>query len=634
MKALLPVLLVLLAAGAGAFFFLLDSERPGRGAKEAPRAEPVASTPETDTAPEPRAPSASRAPAPDPKRAGRQKVEALSTPASRAQFEGTVIGEGNPIPGASLELLRADQVLGEARTDEQGRFRLEYAPLATPVILRAHARGFVSLERSLTPKAVGGKTLLGNLHLQRGQRITGRVVDGRGVGVTDAQLRIEPTNPGTAISVAHGRSIPGGAFEIADAPPGTVSVIVRAAGFGERTVRYTPGPTPFEIRLEPGSELRLLIQTPRGRPVPDAVVTIQSTGDGRGTKYVKHSDEQGRVLFDGLGSPGWSVRVSHPEYQPIGRGQMHAGPGEQLLECKPWPAIEGVVRAPGGAAAPPGTRVVALSASAPADRAAQFGSDSFGTGAPDGGTEVASDGTFRLVGLRAGDWRVRATAPGFAPASSDPVKLGIEGDGFAGTIVLQAGARLTFTLTRATEHVAGAELELFQTEPAGPQLWALQSSRGPGLGRRVQSGADGRATFDSLLPGTVWVAIYAEGSPPLSSGPHEVGAENAPIAVELARGARVTGRVASAAGKASAGAQLRIVEGTLEAGSAGVREGQQRLGFPLILVADAEGRYTSAWLPPGRYTIEAFAPEDPTVHSGPSALDLGAGDQRTLDLTL
>lgn len=610
MKVLLPVLLVGLVLGAGVFFIQLDSGGAGRRTKNRPSGGRAAVAEVAANA----APSGKRTPPAPEAGAGRQKVDSLAAPRTRGIFEGLVIGDGKPIPGASLTLVRDDQVLGEANADENGRFRLECAPLAAAAILHVRARGFVSLERPLVPRPAGGTALIGNVRLLRGQRIVGRVLDGRGRGIADAEVRVEPTNPGSDVLVASARSGPDGAFEVADAPPGTVSVTARAKGFGEQALRYTAGPTPFEIRLEPGVTLRLYLNGPRGRPVVGAEVTVQAPSDVRGAKRVRKSDASGRVAFEGLGAPTWSVRVTHPEYRPCGQSQVEATGTEVVIECLPWPAIEGVVRAPAGKPPPPGTRVQALPASAPGDRGAQL----------DGGVEVAADGYFRLGGLRPGDWRVCVAAPGFAPTTSVPVKLGIEGDGYAGTIELRTGGSLALVLVLGTEPVAGAELELFQSEPTLAQVWALQGSRGPGLGRRVTSGPDGRATFPDLSPGQVWVAVYAEGCPPAHSGPHDVGGDSGATAiqVELTRGARIQGRVSSAQGTPLALAQLRIVESV------------RHLGFPLMLASDAEGRYTSAWLPPGRYTIEAFSAQDPTKRSGPSEFELGAGEQRTLDLTL
>jgi hypothetical protein len=137
------------------------------------------------------------------------------------------------------------------------------------------------------------------------------------------------------------------------------------------------------------------------------------------------------------------------------------------------------------------------------------------------------------------------------------------------------------------------------------------------------SGPDGRATLANLAPGTVWLGIYAEGCPPKSSGPHLVGSgPTRAVAIELARGGRIVGRVARKTGAPVARAQLRLVE------RAGL------LGFPLTFAAGTDGSYASAWLPPGRYTIEAVAPADETLRSGLVELDVKAGEERRLDLEL
>jgi hypothetical protein len=544
----------------------------------------------------------------------RQSVEVGAAPEARAVFEGAVIGEGAPVVGARIELLRHEALVAETSSDSRGRFQLMSQPLSGSGTLRILARGFVPTERSLAGKPAGGTTMLGNLRLLRGVRLTGRVVDGTGNGIPDAELRVEPLHAGGDRLVARGRSGADGRFEIPDAPPGAVLVSARAKGLGEQSVQHAPDAAPLEIQLLPGAELRLRLQTPRGEPVVGAEVAIHGASDSRAPRREAASDAEGRVVFEGLAERVWTVRVTHPEFRPSGRGQVQANGKEEIIECQPWPAIEGLVLAPGGAPPPRGTRVQALPASAPSERLATI----------EGGQEVEPDGRFRVGGLRAGDWRVLVAAPGFAQATSAPVRLGIEGDGHAGTILLEAGAKLVLSLTLEREPAIGAEVQVFTRPPTPAQLWSLAAPRGKGSGRRVSSGPDGRAVLENLSEEAVWVAVFAEGCPPTLSGPHASNREPAPepIAIELTRGARLSGRVLGKTGTPVGGAQLRIVD----------RSG--RLGFPLSLASEQDGRYISAWLPPGHYSIEAFASQDPTQRSGRQDLEVEAGEQRVLDLTL
>jgi len=614
MKALALFLLVL-ALGAGVLFVLLDSgdgSRGGRGSSTVPREERREEPGARAAVEEPRrsASEPAKAGAEEPRR---QSVGAAAAVEARGVYEGVVIGEGAPLPGAHLEILRRAETLGEGDTDARGRFRLSVPPLSGTGMLRVRARGFVSVERTLPPKPAGGTTLLGNLRLLRGQRLSGHVYDARGDALSGAEVRVEPMSPGADVLIARGTTGGDGLFEIADAPPGMVQVTARSRGYGEKSVPYSPGAT-LELRLEPGVDLALVLRTRAGAPVSGAEVTIQTPNDPRAASRTAESDEQGRARFEGLGSRLWNVRIAHPDFRPVNRQQMQATGVEQTIECQPWPGIEGVVRAPDGKPIPAGTRAQAVPAQVPGDLLANS----------DGGIEVASDGSFRVGGLRQGDWRVRISAPGFAPTTSPPVKLGNEGDAHAGTIELQAGASLVFALTVEQKPVVGAEVEMFATPPAPAQLWALAGTRASGPGKRALSGSNGLATLENLPPGRVWVAIYAEGSPPKASGPHDVSATASPtpIPIELERGARLQGQVKLKGGAPAAGAQLRVLE----------RGGH--LTFPLTLASGEDGRYTSAWMPAGPYTIEAFAPEDPTLRSGPQEIELHAGEQRQLDLSL
>src|SRR5262249_23742731 len=160
----------------------------------------------------------------------------------------------------------------------------------------------------------------------------------------------------------------------------------------------------------------------------------------------------------------------------------------------------------------------ALPSSSPGDR----------MGTLNGGTDVAPDGRFRISGLRPGDWTVHVSAPGYGPTISLPVRLGLDGDGSVGTIPLPPPARLVLALTSAGNPVPGAEVGL-STPPLAPaQLYALAGASEPGPGPRVTSDGAGRATLGELAPGQVWVAIFADGYPPTSSGPHQVSSDPEP----------------------------------------------------------------------------------------------------------
>lgn len=608
MKAPLLVLLTLVL-GAGLVYFLLAGSG-GRGARSA--ATPSSSpTPPQEAGPEPRPAEPSTRTAPDAAGAGRQASKGGVAPPARSIFEGMVIGDGSPVPGAHLELVVHEVVRASSATDARGRFRLECDPLQSAGQLRVEARGFVTLERNLPGRPAGGTVMLGNLRLHRGQRIEGRVLDAQGGGIAEAVIRVEPYQADSDLLVARGRSGREGRFQVADCPPGTVLVSASAKGFGEVAVTHNPG-QPLEIQLEPGAELRVRLLTPGGAPVAGASVLIQPRDGSRSVKREALSDAEGRVTFKELAQREWNVRVTHPEYRTNSRGMVLATGSEERIECIPWPAIEGLVRAPGGGPLPAGTRVQALPASAPSDRVTAF----------EGGQEIGSDGVYRIGGLRGGDWRVRVTAPGYAPALSGPVRLGIEGTGNAGTVELTSGGTLALLLRCGSTPVAEAGLEIFATEPSPAQLWAFAADS-PGATRAARSDPHGLAKFDNQSSGTFWVAIYAEGSPPTKSGPHVVaeGPPGPPVEVQLVAGGRFQGRVLEA-GRPVPHAQVRIVD----------RSG--KLGFPLTLVSSEEGRYTSGWLPAGRFLLEAFPPEDPRASSGREEVELAAGEQKSVDIEL
>jgi len=602
---LLALVALVLALGLGVFFVLTGDGGGKRGSGRG------AGT--RDEAPEPRDAQPSTAPRTEPAAARRQEAEEGAPVGLRVRYEGTVVGEGAPLPGAEVAIWRLEQKLSEARSDERGRFRLEHPAQGSATTLRVQARGFVALERSLPPKGRGGTEMLGNVRLLRGQRLGGRVVDSRGSPIQGAEVRVEPGAPGSDLFFARGTSLADGTFEIADCPPGLVTVRARARGYGELSLTHTPG-RPLELRMLPGVDLPLFVCDAQGHGVAEAEVTIQSVGGADAAQRTGLTDAEGRIRFEGLNARLWNVRVSHSGYRPAGGVRVNANGNEERVTVKPWPGIVGTVRTEEGAPPPTGTRVHALIALAPGDTLADLA----------GGTEVAADGSFRIPGLRPADWVVRVAAPGFAPATSSPVKLLDERDGSAGTIVLTSGGKLELLVRSGGKPLAEAEVEVLYQPPSDAQLWALRElRRGQGGAPRPRSDSDGRIVLQNLPGAEVWLALYADGHTPRSTGPHVAREKpTQPIELELARGGRAHGLVRRKSGAPDAHAQLRVVE------HAGL------LGFPLMLATDEQGRYTTSWLPPGRYTVEAFSSEDPALRSEPREFVLAPGAEPEVDLTL
>ena len=606
MKAL--VLLLLALALAASLWFVLG---PGDGRRVPARRAPYdpSSRSQRGATDEPVAREEFTAPLDDPPRA---TIETAPIPVASSTYEGTVIGDGAPLPGASVQLSVRGEPHAEATSDENGRFRLVCPPPHEIAVLTIRARGFVPLERQILARPAGGTELLGNLRVIRGVRLAGRVMDARGNGIADAEITVEPGNSGSDVLRARGTSAPDGTFEVADVPPGPVVVRARARGYGERSIEH-PGQVdkPLEIRLEPGLELRFRVVTLRGEPIENAEVRIMPQQAPRTAQRTTLTDSSGRALFDGLSTRQWNVRVTHPEYMTTGTSNVEANGVEQTFECKPWPGIAGQVYVSKGAV-PQGTRVQAMPATAPGDRMV----------VESGGQPVNEEGHFRIGGLRPGDWVVRVSAPGYAPTQSATIHLGIEGDAWAGTIPLESAAKLQVRLTRDNRPVVGATVELVSIAPTPAQLWAFQESRELS-GPDARSDVEGRVVLSDLPTGSVWALVFAEGSPPVSAGPFEVTTgqtrgEN----IDLPKGARVRGRVMTAEGRPRSDVQLRLVE----------RDG--RVGFPMTLVTDDKGRYTSLWLPPGHYSIEAFTNTEPTGRSGAQEFDLAPGEQRDLDVSL
>lgn len=608
----LALLLIALVLGGGLLYMTVGGSRTVRDPSRAAAELPAEARPQQAT-PEPVRDAPVRAAAvPRTEDARRESIDAAPGQAPRITYEGIVIGEGAPLAGADLSLSAGDQPLADARTDETGRFRLAVPAHPEAMQLWVRARGFVGLERTLAARPGGGTEMLGNLRLMRGTMLTGRVVDQGGAGISGARVQVEPMSPGRDVLSARTVTENDGSFEIPDAPRGGVVVRARAAGYGERLVNHVVKEgASVRIELAPGLTLSARLVTPRGDPVVGAEVSLLGATNSRVPARKASSDARGRVEFRELGSEIWNLRVSHPDYRPTGKNQMRAGQPEEVLQCVPWPALEGRVLTPDGAPPPSETLVQAMPAAAPGDRMSALAA----------GKPVQPDGRFRIGGLRPGDWTVRVTSPGFAPTQSPSVRLGIEGDGWAGTITLDGGGELVLSLQRRGEPVTRADVEVASREPSLAQVWALRDSEGV-LGQRVPV-TGGQARFRSLPAGPVWTMVYADGSPPTILGPfHVASGQVLEQVVELPAGARVSGHTRAPDGTPYREAQVRIID----------RQG--RLGFPLTVAPGPDGQYSTPWLPPGRFTLEAFSTSQPTRRSGAKEVELEGGKGLELDLTL
>ncbi len=593
--------LAALLLGLLALFYAFLSGDDGRGTPDraherpAPNATRSPTTPDAQASvPEGRGGDESHA-APD---LTRSRVEANDSAASRAKTHaasngkrtliGTIVDENGPVRGAQVLLIANGEAVGDANSEKSGHFELTFPVPADSVVLRVHGRGRATLEKDLGPQNLVGQQHLGNLFLRNGMFLRGIVVDQKQQPIAGASVQMtlisRNTTPAMGETTHTGTD---GRFEFPTAPPGTVTLIARAAGYGETSIEHRNIPDrEARLRMAPGADLSVRVVDAASRPVAGVPVTLRGTNPDTRAQS-RSTDDEGRVTFPGLLENRWTVRVSTSGFKPGGLSDLRAGDAEALLRLVAWPTAFGSVRTPDGEPAPRGTLVHAVPSAARGDLVAGLV----------GGAPVAEDGTFRVGDLRPGDYRIRVVAPGFAPTSSRDFSVGDVGEVAVGEIRLIAGGAVRIQLTLDKQPIAGVRGEVLSTAPLPMQEWT--DPRG-GLDSLPVSDAKGAIVFENLALGSIWVTLRGETTVPTTVGPLRVSADAdaAPLAIALERGLRIEGFVRTEGGTRVPRARIRITG--------------ERATVP-FLQTDTNGAFRSPCLPVGSYAIEASSVETGTL---------------------
>ncbi|HEX3902862.1 MAG TPA: carboxypeptidase-like regulatory domain-containing protein [Polyangia bacterium] len=304
----------------------------------------------------------------------------------------------------------AGRALGSTRgalTDTHGRFTVDdLIPGRYRVeVAQAGSEPLRTDELTLAP---GDRRDLGVLALREGFPVTGRVVDESGGPIEGARV----TSTGGADDTAAGLyavTDGSGSFAVA-LPAGHYRLTANASGHGaarvEVEVRPGSAPAPLELRL-PRAEAVLegLVRDTGGRPLARArlvawprAAAVPGAADaplGSGS-----ADVGGHFRLADLPAGELRIEVQHPDYPRV---MLAATPGQFASLTVPFPGgIAGEAHARWGGAAVTRGRIEAAG--------------------PDGAkaiVEIQRAGSFRLLRLAPGHWRLTVSAPGFRAADQE-----------------------------------------------------------------------------------------------------------------------------------------------------------------------------------------------------------------------
>jgi protocatechuate 3,4-dioxygenase beta subunit len=579
-------------------------------------------------------------------------------------YRGRVVtARGEPVPAILVRLFRGspDIVLqqrfdpfmtqpvdvpleaGRAVTDDLGRFllqgvlarglcwvRLDWPdPKQAPV---AWANGHGTVIPVQAAPVPGEVSDLGDLVLQIGGSITGRIVDEDGAPLPGALVRagvLPPIPPGVfpldrietsthviatisgiapvlqmpnwlwrvveALPIARSTSDADGRFELHGVSVGSATFVASAkehTGVVRQGIAVTSGAKLHlgDIELGSGELAEVQVVDTAGNPVANAEVVVASVLPVVPVHLgalAPPTDEEGRTELSGLprgpavaaarrdAKGSWTVGES----SPIGSTLRVALAARHTLTL----AVVGPDDLP-----VEGLQLRLYRGAAGVIEAAMVG---FGQPLPlNGRTRELEDGSVQISDLEAGAWRVLAAAPGFAARTED---FELAADSKHTVRLQQARTLETLVLDGEGQPVEGAEILV---QARGGERSQRIVDWGIGAGR---TDAEGRLLIRSLPTGEARVTA----NHPLHGQAHQKVAEPLPAQLVLAfeRACTITGTLTDGGRAPDPGRWILVLERRFDE-----RRPRGALpDMPQLALPDLQGRFRFGALQPGRYRVTA-----------------------------
>ena len=444
-----------------------------------------------------------------------------------------------------------------------------------------------------------------DLYVSHLARLRGRVIDHKGAPVAGAQVTYsarlggKPIGSAETAPVGEATSDDGGAFEI-EVPSGDVKLIAEIGeARGEALVGgVIAGQEPAEviIQLAAGASVDGRVVDAAHAPVAGAEVRVSvfTGGAAAVSDRTATSDAAGHFHLDHL-APGRAILEAHSQtgVSPPQNVELVDGRERGGIELVLAGAATIAGRVVDGKGKPlSGARVLAT----------PLGSKIKTQQAVSGG-----DGAFVLDGLASGlRHTVQARLDGYPNTfardvvpPADKVELVMRSAGGVRGVVKGAG---------------GARVASFQVQVE--RYVETDGMVRPGFAASRFSPSDGKFELDLVAPGNYDLVVTADGFAPARPARVTVPVDGwADIAVELAAGARVSGRVTSG-GQPVAGARVSM--------SAGYE------GPPVF--SDAQGRFTLIDVAPGKRSISASKAGLASAHK--DDIEVRAGQTSEVELVL
>lgn len=555
---------------------------------------------------------------------GRTKPDVRVVMRPGQTLRGRIVDEqGLPLAGAEIEARSSSSWGGRARrlsrdepagrvasSDLEGRFALQRLPTGSLdiVITRAgYAREIVPGVEMLE----GEDRDLGEVELEPGRSVFGRVTDDVGAPLADASIyvlegsarnlmRMNRPPWGVEPDAVSGAD---GSFIVADRRADeTISLLAHRKGFtlSQRSGVEVANADAIVLELEPASRVSGVVLDEDESPVPGASVMLTKSTIGPGGRAFfsgmggsGETDSEGRFVIENVRPDTWTLGAGGRGFLSTTRPAVEVPRGEDVedleLTLSRGARLAGLVLEPDGS--PAGDASVSI-----ADR------EEGGVGAwmSFGGRAARTDaeGRFVLEGLDMGDQSVRASHADY-PSLTRDVEIG-EGSNSI-TLTFDAGLSVSGRVVdRGGAPVAGANAYL---RPAGSGWRA----------GRAETGPDGSFVIEGMKPGEYEASASASGY----SSPEETqrvtlveGQAPAPLELVLSESAVIRGRVIGLESRDYA--DVRVSAASSE-GRWGSSSG-----------VDFEGAFLLEGVGPGTWTVQGRMSEGGRVANAEVTLSEGA----------
>ena len=458
-----------------------------------------------------------------------------------------VDADQRPVPGrvavhviAGQSSLRSVADLLRAEAGADGRFSIDRLP-AGDHALAVDARGYGVMSVDVQVRSGDREVSLGDVTLETGMVIRGRVRDRAGLGIASAEIVGQPAGVMRSEGRVETIAAPDGAFVLAGLE-GSYRLRVSAPGYANATVTAAPGTDKLDLVLEPAGSITGIVMDEAGRTVESfqarAIPTRRGPGPSMTSAFGDAGPGDGRFTVPDLATGEYVVEVTAPNK---GRGlvsavKVTAGAPTDVgrVTLKAGGIVRGQVVDSGGAPVA-GANVMAgpsESVSSP-DQAA-------------GSTDAS--GTFEIRGVPLGLATATATHPNFAVGQAAGLQVNAAQPAET-RIVLTQGGRVGGTARRRGNlAIADAQIEAI-----------LEDGRMPVMPTMTEP--DGSFTLEHVPPGRVRVMLMErEGAAVITAQSREVMVHEGRTSVVdfLSREIRLSGTVTRGGGPLS-GVRLRLL---------------------------------------------------------------------------